>query len=64
MTPLQAVLRYRELLQFEQLFRQSRPYSSDAAIRGQVFFTFLALLLRKQLNDLARNAASAKRLDF
>jgi hypothetical protein len=41
-TPLQAVLRYRELLQVEQLFRQSkavfdtRPifHSSDAAIRG------------------------------
>ena len=65
-TPLQAVLRYRELLQVEQLFRQSkavfdtRPifHSSDAAIRGHVFCTFLALLLQKQLNDLARNAGS------
>ena len=65
-TPLQAVLRYRELLQIEQLFRQSkavfdtRPifHSSDAAIRGHVFCTFLALLLQKQLNDLARNAGS------
>jgi len=44
-TPLQAVLRYRELLQVEQLFRQSkavfdtRPifHSSDAAIRGHAF---------------------------
>jgi len=65
-TPLQAVLRYRELLQVEQLFRQSkavfdtRPifHSSDAAIRGHVFCTFLALLLQKHLNDLARNAGS------
>jgi transposase len=65
-TPLQAVLRYRELLQVEQLFRQSkavfdtRPifHSSDAAIRGHVFCTFLALLLQKHLNDLARSAGS------
>ena len=63
-TPLQAVLRYRELLQVEQLFRQSkavfdtRPifHSSDAAIRGHVFCTFLALLLQKRLNDLASAA--------
>jgi transposase len=65
-TPLQAVLRYRELLRVEQLFRQSkavfdtRPifHSSDAAIRGHVFCTFLALLLQKRLNDLARTAGS------
>lgn len=64
--PLQAVLRYRELLQVEQLFRQSkavfdtRPifHSSDAAIRGHVFCTFLALLLQKRLNDLASTAGS------
>jgi hypothetical protein len=60
-TPLQAVLRYRDLLQVEQLFRQgkavlrTRPifHSSDAAIRGHVFCTFLGLLLQKHLNDLA-----------
>ena len=65
-TPLQAVLRYRELLQVEQLFRQSkavfdtRPifHSSDAAIRGHVFCTFLALLLQKRLNDLTSDAGS------
>ena len=65
-SPLQAVLRYRELLQVEQLFRQSkavfdtRPifHSSDAAIRGHVFCTFLALLLQKHLNDLATSAGS------
>ena len=63
-TPLQAVLKYRELLQVEQLFRQSkavldtRPifHSSDAAIRGHVFCTFLALLLQKRLNALVQSA--------
>ena len=63
-TPLQAVLKYRELLQVEQLFRQSkavldtRPifHSSDAAIRGHVFCTFLALLLQKRLNELVQSA--------
>jgi Transposase DDE domain len=56
-TPLQAVLRYRDLLQVEELFRsaksllETRPiyHSSDAAIRGHVFCSFLALLLRKEL---------------
>jgi transposase len=59
-TPLQAVLRYRDLLQVEDLFRRAkavlrtRPifHSSDAAIRGHVFCSFLALLLRKELDDL------------
>ena len=48
-TPLQAVLRYRDLIQVEQLFRtakalmRTRPiyHSSDAAIRGHVFCSFL-----------------------
>jgi transposase len=56
-TPLQAVLRYRELLSVEALFRaakasfDTRPifHSSDAAIRGHVFCSFLALLLQKEL---------------
>ena len=56
-TPLQAVLRYRDLLQVEDLFRtakallRTRPiyHSSDAAIRGHVFCSFLALVLRKEL---------------
>ncbi|NJM34543.1 MAG: IS1634 family transposase [Rhodomicrobium sp.] len=56
-TPLQAVLRYRDLLQVEELFRsaksllKTRPvyHSSDAAIRGHVFCSFLALILRKEL---------------
>src|SRR5215216_4814454 len=52
-SPLQAVLRYRDLMQVEQLFRsakalmRTRPiyHSSDAAIRGHVFCSFLALIL-------------------
>jgi hypothetical protein len=63
-TPLQAVLRYRDLLQVEQLFRtakalmRTRPiyHSSDAAIRGHVFCSFLALILRKELDERCRNA--------
>jgi hypothetical protein len=56
-TPLQAVLRYRDLLQVEEVFRtakalmHTRPiyHSSDEAIRGHVFCSFLALVLRKEL---------------
>ncbi|WP_176599483.1 MULTISPECIES: IS1634 family transposase [Sphingobium] len=63
-TPLQAVLRYRDLLQVETLFRQAkatldtRPiyHSSDAAIRGHVFCSFLALVLQK---ELARDCEAA-----
>src|SRR5689334_20635546 len=63
-TPLQAVLRYRDLMQVEQLFRtakalmRTRPiyHSSDAAIRGHVFCSFLALILRKELDERCRNA--------
>src|SRR3954462_7717905 len=58
-TPLQAVLRYRDLIQVEQLFRsaktlmRTRPiyHSSDAAIRGHVFCSWLALILRKELDE-------------
>jgi hypothetical protein len=61
-TPLQAVLRYRDLLQVETLFQRAkavmrtRPifHSSDAAIRGHVFCSFLALALQKHLDDLLR----------
>jgi len=57
-TPLQAMLRYRDLLRVEQLLRQAkavlatRPiyHSSDMAIRGHVFCSFLALLLAKELS--------------
>ena len=64
MTPLNAVLRYRELLQVEDLFRRAktqlrtRPiyHSCDAAIRGHVFCSFLALVLQKELADRCRAA--------
>jgi Transposase DDE domain len=64
LTPLQAVLRYRDLIQVEQLFRaakcllRTRPiyHSSDAAIRGHVFCSFLALVLRKELDRRCREA--------
>jgi transposase len=63
-TPLQAVLRYRDLIRVEQLFRtakalmRTRPiyHSSDAAIRGHVFCSFLALILRKELDERCRQA--------
>src|SRR5262249_150050 len=62
-TALQAVLRYRDLLQVEDLFRRAkailrtRPiyHSSDAAIRGHVFCSFLALMLQKELADLCHS---------
>jgi hypothetical protein len=63
-TPLQAVLRYRDLLKVENLFlrtkavMRTRPifHSSDAAIRGHVFCSFLALTMQKYLEDLSRRA--------
>ena len=56
-TPLRAVLRYRDLLRVERLFQaakasfDTRPifHQSDAAIRGHVFCSFLALMLAKDL---------------
>src|SRR5580704_17327359 len=68
-TPLQVMLRYRDLLRVEQLLRQAkavlatRPiyHSSDIAIRGHVFCSFLALLLAKELEDrLHRHAVAAE----
>ena len=67
-TPLQAVLRYRELLTVEALFRaakasfDTRPifHSSDAAIRGHVFCSFLALLLQKELFESCADAGTAE----
>jgi hypothetical protein len=64
LTPLQAVLRYRDLLQVEDLFRRAkailrtRPiyHCSDAAIRGHVFCSFLALVVQKELADCCRAA--------
>ena len=64
MTPLNAVLRYLELLRVEDLFRRAkailrtRPiyHSCDAAIRGHVFCSFLALVLQKELADCCQAA--------
>jgi transposase len=64
LTPLQAALRYRDLIRVEQLFKaakcllRTRPIyrSSDAAIRGHVFCSFLALVLRKELDERCRAA--------
>jgi len=66
-SPLQAVLRYRDLLQVENLFfrtkavMRTRPifHSSDAAIRGHVFCSFLALAMQKHLDDLMLEAGVA-----
>jgi hypothetical protein len=57
--PLSAMLRYRDLLVVERLFRTTkdllatRPiyHQTDAAIRGHVFCSFLALVLRKELEE-------------
>jgi hypothetical protein len=59
LSPLAAMLRYRELLKVENIFRttksilDTRPiyHQQDAAIRGHVFCSFLALVLRKRLED-------------
>src|ERR1700741_5154257 len=71
LTPLQVMLRYRDLLRVEQLFRQAkavlatRPiyHSSDMAIRGHVFCSFLALLLAKELEDRLRRQSIAAEWD-
>jgi hypothetical protein len=57
--PLNVMLRYRDLLVVEQLFRSekallaTRPiyHQTDPAIRGHVFCSFLALVLRKDLEE-------------
>ena len=57
--PLAVMLRYRELLKVEDIFRttkstlDTRPiyHQTDEAIRGHVFCSFLALVLRKALED-------------
>jgi hypothetical protein len=59
LTALQVVLRYRNLLAVEDAFKTTkallatRPifHKTDAAIRGHVFVSFLALVLRKELID-------------
>ena len=67
---LQVVLRYRNLLAVEDAFKTAkallatRPifHKTDAGIRGHVFCTFLALILRKELID--RLAARRSRLEW
>ena len=70
---LQVVLRYRNLLAVEDAFKTAKallatrptPGSSpgaDAGIRGHVFCTFLALVLRKELLD--RLAVRRSRLEW
>ena len=71
LSPLQVMLRYRDLWRVEQLFRQAkavlatRPiyHSSDMAIRGHVFCSFLALLLAKGLEDRLRRHGVAAEWD-
>jgi len=65
MTALQVVLRYRNLLAVEDTFKAAkailatRPifHKTDAAIRGHIFCSFLAVLLRTELFErlAARN---------
>ena len=73
LTPLQAMLRYRELIKVERLFRsaktllETRPifHQTDAAIRGHVFCSFLALILAKALEDrLAAHRVTAEWADI
>ena len=67
---LQVVLRYRNLLAVEDAFKTAkallatRPifHKTDAGIRGHVFCTFFALVLRKELID--RLAARRSRLEW
>lgn len=70
LTPLQAALRYRERWMVEDIFRTAksllatRPvfHKGDATIRGHVFCSFLALVLRKELQD--RLAAAGHDLEW
>jgi hypothetical protein len=68
LSALQVVLRYRNLLAVEAAFKTAkallatRPvfHKTDAGIRGHVFCTFLALVLRKEL----MNRLAAHRTDL
>jgi hypothetical protein len=70
LTPLQAVLRYRERWMVEDIFRSAksllatRPifHKYDETIRGHIFCSFLALVMRKELED--RLAADGHRLEW
>ncbi len=59
LSPLQAMLRYRDLMTVERLFSSAKArletwpirHRTDAAIRGHVFCSFLTLVLAKALED-------------
>jgi hypothetical protein len=67
LTPLQAALRYRDRWMVEDIFRTAksllatRPifHKYDETIRGHVFCSFLALILRKELEDRLAAAGHA-----
>jgi len=60
----QVALKYKELWQVEQVFRdiksvlETRPiyHQRDETIRGHVFCSFLALVMRKELNSRLEEA--------
>jgi hypothetical protein len=70
LTPLQAVLRSRDRWMVEDIFRTAksllatRPifHKDDETIRGHIFCSFLALVLRKELED--RLAAAGHILEW
>jgi transposase len=63
----QIALKYKELWQVEQVFRdvksilETRPvyHQKDENIRGHVFCSFLALVLRKELDRLLQEAGQS-----
>ena len=65
LTAEQAALKYKELWQVEQVFRDmksvldTRPifHQRDETIRGHVFCSFLALVLRKELDRRLEKAS-------
>jgi len=67
----EVALRYKELWMVEQIFRtiksilENRPvyHKSDAAIRGHVFCSFLALVLLKQLQSRMEQRGSVTEWD-
>ena len=74
LTPLQVMRRYRkDLLRVEQLFRQAKAvcsvgraliyHSSDMAIRGHVFCSFLACQRRRENAPAGRSKIALHRRD-
>ncbi len=64
LTAEQVALKYKELWQVEQVFRDMKSildthpifHQKDETIRGHVFCSFLALVLRKELDRRLENA--------